>query len=118
MHGIAGAGETCVLLTLQADALWVWRTEHWLGDGEHEYIGQPDALACGLFRNESAVLSSDLVREADELADTRWPERPRHYTWVDPSKIRSVNPGACFKKAGWKSTGLVSSTGLVMLARR
>ena len=115
--GIAGAGETLTLLTVAADALWVWRTEHWLGEGEHTFIGRPDSLACGVFRNESRTLSSELVKEADALADARWPSRDRHYTWVDPASIRSTNPGACFKYAGWKDTGMRSNKGLVLLAR-
>jgi hypothetical protein len=27
----------------------------------------------------------------------------RMYTYVNPAKIRSINPGYCFKQAGWRN---------------
>jgi hypothetical protein len=36
---------------------------------------------CAVFRNESSVLSSELIREACGLAWTRWPGE-RLYTYV------------------------------------
>ena len=53
----------------------------------------------------SEVLSSLLIREADAIADERWPNIARHYTYVSPQAIRSTNPGACFKAAGWLRCG-------------
>jgi hypothetical protein len=70
-----------------------------------------------VFRNEGAGLSSDLVREADELAWQRWPNEPRHFTYVDASKIRPKrDPGRCFLRAGWQRAGQ-SKNGLVLLER-
>lgn len=57
---------------------------------------------CGLFRNESAHRSSDLIRAAVALTDAAWgPSEHGWLTYVDRSKIASQNPGYCFKAAGW-----------------
>jgi hypothetical protein len=64
---------------------------------------------CAIFRNESTRRSSEIILEAEEHARRRWPEVTRFYTYVDPSKIESVNPGYCFKVAGWKYDGVSAS---------
>ena len=102
----AGPGEKMVLLTRDCDALFVWRREQLRVDNQA-------GVNCSIFRNESRILSSVLIREADELAWQRWPGE-RHFTFVDGRKVRSINPGACFKKAGWKRCG-ESRKGLVIL---
>jgi len=61
------------------------------------------------------IKSSALIREADAIADFAWPGE-RHYTYVNAQKIRSVNPGYCFKKAGWRQCGETRG-GLVILER-
>ncbi len=104
-HGISSAGETLTLLTSDGAAVFLWRKE--IRDDEQTGVG------CAIFRNESSVRSSELIREADELAWSKWPGE-RHFTFVNPSKIRSSNPGACFKFAGWQRCGL-SKKGLVIL---
>ncbi len=103
-----GAGTKMVLLTGRCDALFVWFQPPWgfQAEGQH-------GVNCAIFRNESPIRSSDLIREAMALAWARWP-RERLFTYVNPSKIRSVNPGACFKFAGWRACG-VSKGGLVIL---
>lgn len=88
-----GPGERIVLRTGDADALFVWR--HFIDDS-----GQT-GVCCSLFRNESKHQSSELIRQACRIADAVWPHR-RRYTFIDPQKITSTNPGCCFKKAGWK----------------
>lgn len=57
---------------------------------------------CAIFRNESERLSSQVILECEEIAIERWGPN-RMYTYVNPSKIASVNPGYCFKKAGWSN---------------
>lgn len=69
-----------------------------------------------LFRNESDVLSSKLILAAEKIAAARWPGE-RFYTYVDPKKIRSTNPGACFKKAGWRVCGVTKTKKLVILEK-
>lgn len=92
-----GPGASMVLLSAASDALFVWRKQDYRKD---EQIG----VECSIFRNEGHVRSSDLIREADALAWSRWPGE-RHFTFVDDAKVRSINPGACFKRAGWKACG-------------
>jgi hypothetical protein len=53
-----------------------------------------------IFRNESAVQSSAIILEAEQHAVAKWGPRLA-YTYIDPRKVRSVNPGYCFKCAGW-----------------
>jgi len=107
---VAAVGETMVLLSQCCRALFVWlrntieRYDHQVG------------VNCAVFRNEGAGLSSDLIRQADELAWQRWPGE-RHFTYVDAGKIRPKrDPGRCFLRAGWSRAG-VSQTGLLLLER-
>lgn len=91
-------GETMVLLTPTCDAVFAW---------VHNTVPRYDrqlGVNCTLFRNEGQTRSSDLVKEASELAQTRWPGM-RLFTYVADGKIRSTNPGYCFKQAGWKRCG-------------
>ena len=46
-------------------------------------------------------IASALLIEAERLAVKKWGPG-RAYTYIDPRKIQSDNPGCCFKKAGWK----------------
>lgn len=101
-YGFSGKGESLVLLTLACDALFCWRKV--VGEG----------VQCSVFRNTGPILSSDLIKEADDLAWTRWPGE-RLYTYVNPREIRSSNPGACFKKAGWRSCGITKVKRLIIL---
>ena len=91
-----GPGEKMVLMTERQDALFVWRKFR----DDSGQVG----LNCAVFRNESNILSSELIIEAERCAYTRWPGE-RMYTYVNPQKIKSNNPGCCFKKAGWKICG-------------
>lgn len=93
----AGPGEKMMLITEDCDALFVWRAERFRFDGQ-------EGVGCAIFRNESPILSSHLIREACELAWQRWPGE-RLFTYVADARIRSSNPGACFKAAGWKRCG-------------
>ena len=104
-----GPGEKTVLLTLACDALWVWR--HALMERKDGQAG----IECAVFRNEGPVLSSELVQEACDLAWQRWPGE-RLFTYVNPRKIGSVNPGYCFKKAGWSQVGTNKDGRLILLA--
>jgi len=101
----AGPGEKIVLRTAEGDAMWVWR----------KFIdasGQT-GINCAVFRNESPHQSSELVRQADQIADCVWPGE-RHYTYIDPQNIRSTNPGFCFLVAGWRRCGWTKG-GLLIL---
>jgi len=102
-----GPGEKVVLRTESGDAMFVWRK--FIDDSGQRGIN------CAVFRNEGQIRSSDLIRQADEIADCLWPDR-RHYTYVNPKAIRSTNPGYCFIAAGWNRCGRTKG-GLIVLER-
>ena len=105
-----GPGTKIVLVTLNYDALFVWRKAIYRRDGQ-------TGVECSLFRNESTTLSSELIKEAMEIAWQRWPGE-RLFTYVADSKIKSVNPGCCFKKAGWRKCGRSKVNKLTILEAR
>ena len=98
-----GPGAKLVLLVPDGRALFVWRK--FLSMDEQEGIN------CAVFRNESPVLSSSLILAAEEFAQQRWPGE-RMYTYVNPDKVQSPNPGYCFLMAGWRRCGLTKKSGL------
>lgn len=102
-----GPGQKTVLLAHDDDALFVWRRFI-------DASGQ-QGVNCAVFRNESAHLSSSMILDAETWATDRWPGE-RLYTYVNPRSIRSTNPGACFKHAGWERCGSTKG-GLVILAK-
>jgi hypothetical protein len=102
----SGPGEKLVLLTADGRAVWIWRYERYRRDGQ-------TGVCCALFRNEGPILSSELVREATQIALRRWPGQ-RLFTFVNPAIVRSPNPGYCYLQAGWRRYG-VSAGGLHIL---
>lgn len=95
-------------------ACFVWR--RFIDDCIDERTGErQQGVNCAVFRNESTHRSSDLIRQADAIADCLWTDR-RHYTYVDPTKVASKNPGFCFLMAGGKKCGTTKS-GLIVLER-
>lgn len=101
-----GPGEKMVLVSPAADALFVWR--------KFRSADRQSGVNCAIFRNESDRLSSDLIRSAMVMAWERWPGE-RLFTYVNPRKIRSSNPGFCFQRAGWKKCGITKSRKLIIL---
>ena len=109
-----GPGQYIALRTAAGDAFFVWRK--FRDDCIDERTGQPQAgVNCSAFRNEGAHLSSELIRQADAIADCIW-SGLRHYTYVNPAKLRSSNPGFCFLVAGWRKCGRTKK-GLIVLER-
>lgn len=95
LRNFMAPGETMVLLTPDCRAVFAWSRNtvpRW---------DKQQGIICTLFRNEGQIQSSELVREADELAWKRWPD-DRHFTYVDGTAVKSSNPGYCFKRAGWR----------------
>lgn len=114
-HLICGPGEKLVLITVNCDALFIWRK--FIDDS-----GQT-GVNCAVFRNEGAILSSSLILEAEQLAWQKWPGE-RLYTYVDPSKVRTGKPqtgkpfpGKCFIKAGWVGVGDTKAKKLIILEK-
>ena len=66
-----------------------------------------EGWTCTIFRNESKHLSSYLILSAEtylrELDLGCGPDGLLTYVW--DAKVSSVNPGYCFKLAGWKRMG-------------
>lgn len=109
-----GPGEKLVLRTEHGDAFFVWR--RFVDDCIDQRTGERQSgVNCAAFRNESQHLSSDLIRQADSIADCLWADR-RHYTYVNAERIASRNPGFCFAKAGWTKCGRTRS-GLIVMER-
>lgn len=103
-----GPGEKTILVTADYSALFIWR----------KFIdasGQT-GVNCAVFRNESSILSSVLILEAEQRAWVRWPGE-RLYTYVDAKKIKSTNPGYCFLKAGWQKCGITKRQSLIILEK-
>jgi hypothetical protein len=91
---VGGVGRVLVLTTPCERALWVTRWPR---------AGKPwdglDAFRCSYFRNEDAGLASDLITAAMKLTVAQWGEPPVDgwLTWIDRTKVKSANPGYCFK---------------------
>jgi hypothetical protein len=108
---VAGPGKKIVLLTPCARALFVWR----------KFISKdptagPDDINCAIFRREQGTegLASDLIRAAHPIAWEEW-GRQRLYTYVNPKRVRSSNPGYCFLQAGWRKCGVTKTRELLIL---
>jgi hypothetical protein len=108
-------GRCLVLLTPDADALWVtsWPDARYV---KHAWAG---AWMCSLFRNEapSRYLSSTLIREAVAATRAYFGKPPLlgMVTFVDPSCVRAKrDPGRCYRRAGFRPVGTTKS-GLIAL---
>lgn len=104
-----GPGEKMVLITETGDAIWCWRK--FINASGQQGVNN------AIFRNEGLILSSLLIMDAERLAWDRW-HGERLYTYVNPKSIRSTNPGACYKKAGWKICGVTKCNKLIILEKR
>lgn len=94
-------GQTIILLTSDRRAVFGWWRPH--PDSGLRSMNGLDGWTCTIFRNDGSGLSSSLILGAErELATTGYgcgPDGMLTYVW--DKKVRSVNPGFCFKKAGW-----------------
>jgi hypothetical protein len=97
------SGRKLVLRDTAGSVLFVWM---WPDDDKR--MDDQTGYNCAIFRNESARRSSAIILEAEQLAIQKWGPR-RMYTYVDPARIASVNPGYCFKVAGWRFERLSAS---------
>lgn len=102
-------GKNLTLRTAAGDAVWVT----WSGVRDDGL----DAWECTIFRNESNYRSSDMIRAAVAATVSEWGQPPADgiITYVDASKIRSTNPGCCFKAAGWRIIGRSKRRRLILL---
>jgi hypothetical protein len=93
-------GRQCVLITEAGDAVWgsAWPYA--------QYVRRvfPGAWVCTIFRNESTILSSDLIRDAVAATRYYWGDPPDEgmVTLIDVQKVRQKrDPGYCYRKAGF-----------------
>jgi len=97
-------GQTLILVTEDRRALFGW----WRPD---PHCGIPsmnglDGWTCTIFRNEGAGLSSALIVAAELELLGRYdcgPDGLLSYVWN--KKVRSSNPGYCFRMAGYTQIG-------------
>jgi len=63
------------------------------------------------------MLSSELILEAVAATQWHWGNPPIDgmVTIIDQRKVRSANPGFCYKKAGFKHVGYTKRAGLHIL---
>jgi len=99
-------GQTIVLLSPAGDAVWGWWRPH--PDSGIRAMNGLDGWTCTIFRNESRVLSSQLVLAAEDYLREQHvsigPDGLITYVW--DAKVRPTQkPGWCFRKAGWRETG-------------
>lgn len=106
---VLGPGEYILLMTADGGAVFAWV------HNTIERLDQQVGIYCPLFRRESGPLASLLIHEACLLAWDRWPG-DRLFTYVDPGKVASRNPGYCFLQAGFRREGY-SQSGKLLLAR-
>ena len=97
-------GQNLVFVT--ANGLAVWCTFR-PTPGKATRPDGLDAWECTMFRNEGGGLSSELIQEAHLLSLALWGATPRDglITFIRPDRVRSRNPGYCYKRAGWAVNG-------------
>ncbi len=98
-------GETVVLLTKLGNAVFGWWRP--APSSGIKAMNGLDGWTCTIFRNEGEQRSSDLILDAEQfligLGVSVGPDGLITYVW--DAKIKSSNPGYCFKVAGWKNRG-------------
>jgi hypothetical protein len=98
-------GQTLILLSHDEQAVFGWWRPH-PASGIPSINGL-DGWTCTIFRNESPVLSSLLILDAEQALYATGtdigPDGLLTYVW--DSRVRSSNPGSCFKHAGWSVKG-------------
>ena len=87
-------GKTIVIRDAEARLCFGWLWQQYRDDKEEGYC-------CSIFNNASERRSSDVILECEAIVRLKWGNR-RMFTYVDPSKVKSANPGYCFKQAGWR----------------
>lgn len=97
-------GQTLVLVTPDELAVFGWWRPH-PRSGIVAMNGL-DGWTCTIFRNTGPALSSELILEAEAELVARYDcGASGLLTYVWDARVRSVNPGYCFKVAGWGAIG-------------
>lgn len=104
-------GETIVLVTRDAMAVWGWWRPH-PRSGIRAMNGL-DGWTCSVFARHGGALASELVLDAERAlallqaaGRTAAPCGPSGMiTYVERRKVLSRNPGYCYKVVGWRKSG-------------
>jgi hypothetical protein len=97
-------GQTLILLREDATAVFGWWRPH-PASGLKSMNGY-DGRTCTIFRNTGRGLSSQLILEAECMLQFSHDIGPDGLlTYVFDRKVRSENPGYCFKCAGYNAIG-------------
>jgi hypothetical protein len=101
-------GRCLCLLTADRQAGWItsWPFAEY---AQHAWAG---AWMNSMFRNESGMRSSDLIRWAVAHTRAKWPEAPAlgFVSFVDASKTATKEvPGWCYRRAGWSHVGFTQA---------
>lgn len=111
-------GQTIVLVSEDRLAVFGWWRPH--PSSGIRAMNNLDGWTCTIFRNESAILSSELILDAEsaigEAGYGCGPDGLLTYVW--DSKVRSINPGFCFKRAGWRTVGRSADGRKTLLQKR
>ena len=102
-----GPGKRLILADPEGHWVFAWRKCKFRLD-------EQSGWECSVFRNESTVISSDIIKMACRaLYEAHG--HTRVFTYVNAQKVKSANPGYCFKKAGWSLCGVSKKRGLLIL---
>jgi hypothetical protein len=97
-------GQTLVLVTPDGKAVFGWWRPH--PSSGITAMNKLDGWTCTIFRNTGPLRSSDLILAAERELLARYDVGPDGLlTYVWDAKVASINPGYCFKVAGWKRIG-------------
>lgn len=118
-----GVGQEVVLVTEDESAVWAvvrQKTPSKAGSGgSRGRTGLADPAPRYVWRNMcfrnlvAATLSSDLILSATARTYEEWARKYGSLpvetlrTEIDPRRVRSTNPGCCYKKAGYHNARLV-----------
>lgn len=97
-------GQTLVLLSEDELSVFGWWRPH--PASGLSAMNNRDGWTCTIFRHTGPGLASGLILAAEQILLERHdcgPDGLMTYVW--DKRVRSVNPGYCFKVAGWKPIG-------------
>lgn len=99
-------GQRFVLISRDYLSVWGWWRPH--PDAGSVALNGLDGWTCTIFRRiGGGVKASDLVLDAERAIALLGYDCGPHglLTYVWDKKVRSTNPGCCFKRAGWHRAG-------------
>jgi len=96
-------GNNLVLLLEDCSALWVsWKP----ANGIKRMDNAGDVYECTIFHKDGGGVASEMIIEAMNITETLWGKPEDGWiTYIADAKVKSVNPGYCFKMAGFVHAG-------------